>query len=131
MITCLVSFVLVVFLHLFQWLAHEVPFNIVQPACDPELFAELSDHFVELQESTGDFQTADDLELVQSRRYAVDVVTFADAWVGCQNFVSALNAEDTIEVEFRESQTVWFSCVCLNVFLSFSSTLFNSVPHCV
>jgi hypothetical protein len=86
---------------------------MVQPACDPEVFAELSEHFVELQSSTGEFKDSNDLELVQTRRYTVDVVTFADTWIGCQNYVNSLNKETNVHVDFLESRAVGFLFVCL------------------
>mmetsp|Transcript_13956 Transcript_13956/g.42009 ORF Transcript_13956/g.42009 Transcript_13956/m.42009 type:complete len:1642 (-) Transcript_13956:93-5018(-) len=78
-----------------HWFEKVVPINMVDPACDPQRFVELNQLVEDRLTEVNRFEDVFDLMLVQTRRFSVDVLTMADAWVGCTRFCEDLLDEET------------------------------------
>jgi len=78
-----------------HWFEQEVPFRFIEPVCDANRFYELNQLVDDRLTDVNQFQHASDLFLVQTRRYSVDILTYADAWVGCTRFCEDLLEEET------------------------------------
>jgi hypothetical protein len=105
-IVVLVLFPLVFNIQCSQWFDDVVPFFIVEPSCDPDRFKELNQLVDQRQAMVDEFASARDLFLVQTRRYAIDVLTYADAWVGCAQFCKNLLRAERKVTMFQNSRLV-------------------------